>query len=100
MDKRFITRKHTNLALDKRQVIHNFLFHIYETLAEPMPQGTGASKRPRMKRKRDDKELQKATGMIEKALPPGTFHEYLEMCRQRHPQHSFSYKLFCRVAWI
>ena len=96
-DKRFVTRALTNLAIDKRQSIHDFLFHLYETLAEPMPQGTGASKRPRLEKKRDDKEIMAATGLVEKALPPGTFHEYLEMYR-RDSKQQVSYKLFCSVA--
>ncbi|CAL1155697.1 unnamed protein product, partial [Cladocopium goreaui] len=67
------------------------------TLAEPMPEGTGASKRPRTVKKRDDKTMIATTQLIEKAQPPGSFYEYLAMLRRAHPTGTFSYKLFCSV---
>lgn len=91
--KRFPDRMHSN----KRQIVHDFLHHLYETLAEPMPEGTGASKRPRTVKKRDDKEMVARTNLIEKALPPGSFYEYLAMLRRANPTMTFSYKLFCSV---
>ena len=92
-----VSKARGNQDTAKREVIHNFLFYLYETLAEPMPQGRGASKRPRKEIKRDDKVLQRATGLTEKALPPATFHEYLEMLQRAHPGQSFSYRIFCSV---
>eukprot|EP00435_Cladocopium_sp_Y103_P074502 s863_g49.t1 len=91
--KRFPDRMHSK----KRQIVHDFLHHLYETLAEPMPEGTGASKQPRTVKKRDDKEMVARTNLIEKALPPGSFYEYLAMLRRAHPTMTFSYKLFCSV---
>ncbi|CAK9053149.1 unnamed protein product [Durusdinium trenchii] len=96
MDMRYCSKKFSP-AMDspKRQLVHDFLHHICQTLAEPMPEGTGASKRPRSVRKRDDKLMMRRTNLIEKALPPGSFYEYLAMLRRQHPHETFSYKLFC-----
>jgi len=97
LDLRYVPKKMNNLNWKKRQIVHDFLHDIYETLAEPMPSGTGCSKRPRTIKKRDDKLMEKRTGLIEKALPPGSFHEYLEMLRRQNRDMTFSYKLFCSV---
>ena len=98
LDMRFVSKKFTNrMHSQKRQLIHDFLHELYETLAEPMPEGTGASKRPRTVKKRDDKTMTARTSMIEKALPPGSFYEYLAMLRRAHPTETFSYKIFCSV---
>ena len=62
-----------------------------------MPENRCCSKRPRLIKKRDDKVVERATGMQEKALPPGTFAEYLSMLRRKHPDEKFSYKIFTAV---
>ena len=93
--KRFPNKLHPQ----KRQIVHDFLHNLYETLAEPMPEGTGASKRPRTIKKRDDKNMIATTKLIEKALP-GSFYEYLAMLRRAHPTMTFSYKLFCPVQFL
>lgn len=41
--------------------------------------------------------MMRRTNLIEKALPPGSFYEYLAMLRRQHPHETFSYKLFCNV---
>lgn len=99
LDMRRLPRKFLKtMNSPKRLLVHDFLHELYETLAEPMPEGTGASKRPRTIRKRDDTKMAAVTHLIEKALPPGSFYEYLAMLRRAHPQETFSYKLFCS-AW-
>ena len=101
MDMRFVKKRFPNkLNSKKRQIVHDFLHHLYETLAEPMPEGTGASKRPRTVKKRDDKTMIATTQLIEKAQPPGSFYEYLAMLRRAHPTGTFSYKLFCSVQFL
>lgn len=56
MDMRFVKKRFPDkLHSQKRQIVHDFLHHLYETLAEPMPEGTGASKRPRTVKKRQKK---------------------------------------------
>lgn len=98
-DMRYVSRKFgVKMSSKKRQLVHDFLHDLYETLAEPMPEGTGASKRPRTMKKRDDKLMIARTHLIEKALPPGSFHEYLSMLRRAHPTETFSYKLFCSAS--
>lgn len=94
-DMRYVSKKFGGgVRSKKRQLVHDFLHELYETLAEPMPEGTGASKRPRTVKKRDDKLMVARTNLIEKALPPGSFHEYLCML----PTETFSYKIFCSAS--
>ena len=50
--------------------------------------------------RRDKKKLIATTQLIEKALPPGSFYEYLAMLRRAHPTMTFSYKLFCSVQFL
>ena len=97
LDLRYSTREFTAWT-DKRQIVHDFLHELHTTLAEPMPESRCCSKRPRLIKKRDDKILQRATGMVEKALPPGSFCEYLAMLRRKHPGLKCSYKLFTTAA--
>ncbi|CAK8995824.1 unnamed protein product, partial [Durusdinium trenchii] len=97
LDLRYSTREFTAWT-DKRQIVHDFLHELHTTLAEPMPESRCCSKRPRLIKKRDDKIIQRATGMVEKALPPGSFCEYLAMLRSKHPGLKCSYKLFTTAA--
>ena len=97
-----------------RAAVAEFLTEIYHELAEPLPEMTGnnsaltlgkneedpASKRqkkrgrrPRARIKQDDfSDLSQM-----RVLPPGTIHEYHEMCQMQNPGLTISRKVFDRV---
>lgn len=119
-DGRFVAKKNSfkrNTA--KRELCVEFLEEIYQTIAEVLPEsharGRGDVKddkddeipRPlnfRKHRGRRPKIASKSRGQCNRKLlrllPPGSFTDYLNSLRARHPGMKLSLKLFSQVSWL
>lgn len=125
VDGRFVTRRFGAKVLHQNRVlVAEFLQEIYNTIAEPLPErhggeddsvnrGTGSKnenndRRPRPRlcfrkhRGRRPKVVAQAGRKKDKTdlrmLPPGTYSDYLNLLKTRHPDRRVSLKLFCNVA--
>ena len=124
MDLRTVGRKmliRPKLA-KKRELIVEFLEWLYTTVSEPMPEATG-----QVKRKVDDAELDQGDrpkkpmhfrrlrgrrpklarvlnrgkdGSALRMLPPASYSDYLSLLRAKHPEETFSLKLFTNDIWL
>lgn len=116
-DGRFVPRRNTfKKASESRQLCVDYLEEIYNTLAEVLPESHGPQtanpleeKLPRPLRFRKHRGRQpkiatrQHTESSRKALrllPPGTFSDYLNLLRIRHPQRVISLKLFSQVTMM
>ena len=124
IDGRRRPRRHdgTNVeSMRKRGLIVDFLEEIYNTMSEPMPEAYAKGQSdpdqpdylmPQMRFRRNrgknpgkqsrEKGLSKHVPLHKtpvRLLPPGSFTEYLNMLREKHPSEKFTLKLFCNVSW-
>lgn len=120
----FVTRRFGGKVLHQHRVlVAEFLEEIYNTIAEPLPERHGGGddsvnrggknenddRRPkprlcfRKHRGRRPKVVAQAGRKKDKTnlrmLPPGTYSDYLNLLKTRHPDRRISLKLFCSVAW-
>ena len=116
VDGRFATQKSFSRAVpsEKRQLVHDFLEEIYQTLSEPMPEASrGRGERQQQQRAPRPLQFRKQWGKRPKAaaaqarkedqkqlrlLPPGKFSDYLNLLRARHPSMTIGLKLF-NLVW-
>jgi hypothetical protein len=113
-DGRFVARKNSfNVKSEKRQLCVEFLEEIYNTIAEVLPESHGKVEkdedpdkvtRPlsfRKHRGRRPKIASKSRGQCDRKvlrlLPPGSFTDYLNLLRARHPGVTISLKLFSQA---
>eukprot|EP00435_Cladocopium_sp_Y103_P076317 s59_g90.t1 len=114
-DGRFVARKNTfKVGSEKRQLCVEFLEEIYNTIAEVLPESHGGKvekdddpekvPRPlsfRKHRGRRPRIASKSRGQCDRKvlrlLPPGSFTDYLNLLRARHPSMSISLKLFSQA---
>ena len=97
----------------KRELIVDFLTHLYVKHSEPMPEvqtdprmqtnqklrfRRARGKRPKRQKKRHDKLDEKASKEL-RMLPPGSYSDYLKLFHAHHPDTKVSFKLFTRVLW-
>ena len=118
LDGRFACKpkNHDKTMSWKREIVHDFLHYLYQTLSEPMPEVVidadpegqklqickplrfkkRKGKRPRILKKQDP-PLTEAKAKLLRQLPPGSYNDYLRMFRAKHPEIVVSKKLFMRV---
>lgn len=76
----------------KRSMVYDFLYYLYQTCGEELPDKHHSSKRPRHgKFKQDPKNLD--LGKM-RHLPPASFADYFRLCQMEHPDANISLKLF------
>ena len=94
MDARFLP-KEPKPQSPKRQAVWDYLWALYEQAAERLPDGNTvhSNKRPRQGAfKYDDPSMSRDEV---RHLPPGTFADYLRLCRSELPDYKISRQLFC-----
>ena len=93
LDQRFLPKEKPPQSV-KRQAVYEYLHSLYEQAAERLPDGNAShsNKRPRQgRRKYDDAEMCRNEV---RHLPPGTFMEYLRLCRLELTDFKISRQLF------
>lgn len=114
-DGRFVSRKNTFFrASETRQLCVDFLEEIYNTIAEVLPESHGLKSNPLEEKAPRPLRFRKHRGRRPKIasrqrsdgdwkslrlLPPGTFTDYLNILRTRHPQKTISLKLFSQATF-
>ena len=122
VDGRFVARRYGGKAHQNRVLVAEFLAEVYNTIAEPLPERHGGEDdsanradknenddqrpKPRLRfrkhRGRRPKVVAQAGRKKDKTdlrmLPPGTYSDYLNLLKTRHPDRRISLKLFCNVA--
>ena len=97
MDSRFLPREEKPQSV-KRQAVLDFLHALYEQSAERLPDGnsSNSNKRPRQGvYKYDDATVSRDEV---RHLPPGTFQDYLRLCRLELSSFKVSRQLFSSVS--
>lgn len=111
-DFRFIPKEKSRVPSENRQIVHGFLQELYDTISEPMPEaqegGSGVARHLSFRKRRGKKprlssrqnQLKKEEKHALRLLPPGTFTDYLDLLRSRHPHRKLSLKLLSNAAWL
>ena len=111
LDGRSMPKQGRHVDPAKRQnriLVVEFLRELYESLSEPLPETKGEvtgpkvmgfrrAKGKRPKKLRGHHQATSATSSEMRLLPPGSYTDYLQMLRVRHPEKKISLKLFTRV---
>ena len=94
MDARFLP-KEPKPQSPKRQAVWDYLWALYEQAAERLPDGNTlhSNKRPRQGAFKYDHPSMSRDEV--RHLPPGTFADYLRLCRSELPDYKISRQLFC-----
>ena len=91
LDRRYMP-KGTAPQSAKRSMVYDFLYYLYKTCGEELPDKHHSSKRPRHgKFKQDPKNLD--LGKM-RHLPPASFADYFRLCQLEHKDANISLKLF------